>query len=170
MALKLSKKTSKVQKVVKKAPVARVVSGSKKVSTAQLSLPTGVYTEAVGRRKVATARVRLYESKGDYVVNDRIVGNYFSTVKNADRRYLEPFKITGTEQKFSIVAHISGSGVSSQLDAMVHGIARALVKFNPEFRPLLKAAGMLTRDDRMKETRKIGMGGSARRSRQSPKR
>ena len=53
---------------------------------------------------------------------------------------------------------------------MVHGIARALVKFNPEFRTLLKAAGMLTRDDRMKETRKIGMGGSARRSRQSPKR
>lgn len=169
MALKLSKKTSKPKKIVKKAPAPQAVA-HKNVNKAQLTAPTGSYTEATGRRKVATARVRLFESTGDFIVNDRVVGEYFSTVKNADRRYLEPFRITGTDKKFTVTAKVSGSGVSSQLDAMVHGIARALVKFNGEFRPLLKQAGLLTRDDRMKETRKIGMGGKARRSRQSPKR
>jgi small subunit ribosomal protein S9 len=133
-------------------------------------LPTGEYIEATGRRKVASARVRLYQSKGDFVVNDKIVGSYFGTVKNADTRYLLPFKLTGTDQKFAVVAKINGSGVASQLDALLHGISRALVKFNPEYRTLLKQAGLLTRDDRMKETRKVGRGGSARRKRQSPKR
>lgn len=169
MALKLSKKTSKPKKIVKKTTSPRAAA-KKSAQGQQFTAPKGNYIEAVGRRKVATARVRLYETTGDFVVNDRIVGDYFSTVKNADRRYLEPFKITGTDKKFTVTAKIAGSGVSAQLDAMVHGIARALVKYNAEFRPLLKEAGMLTRDDRMKETRKIGMGGKARRQRQSPKR
>lgn len=167
MALKL-KKNNKVQKIVKKIqPQAASVSRAAQTS---VTLPTGEYTEGTGRRKVASARVRLYQSKGDFVVNNKVVGAYFGNVKNADFRYLLPFKLTGTEQKFSVVAKIAGSGVASQLDALVHGISRALVKFNPEFRVLLKESGLLTRDDRMKETRKIGTGGKARRKRQSPKR
>lgn len=169
MALKLTKKNTKVQKIVKKVqPVAH--HASKVVGQNKVTLPTGDYIEAVGRRKVATARVRLYTNPGDFIVNDKIVGNYFGNVRNADTQYLVPFKVTGTEQKFAVVAKVAGSGTAAQLDAVVHAITRALVKFNAEFRPLLKQAGLLTRDDRMKETRKVGSGGKARRKRQSPKR
>lgn len=169
MALKLSKKNTKVQKIVKKAQP-KAATAARGAQATNVTLPTGEYIEAVGRRKVASARVRLYTSKGDFVVNDKVVGAYFGDIKNADSRYLLPFKITGTDQKFSVVAKISGSGIAAQLDALIHGISRALVEYNAEFRPLLKDAGLLTRDDRMKETRKVGRGGSARRKRQSPKR
>lgn len=167
MALKL-KKTTKVQKVVKK--IVPTTSGPRSAQKSALAYASGEYIEGVGRRKVATARVRLYQSKGDFIVNDSVVGSYFTGVRNADKKYLQPFKITGTEKQFAVTAQVSGSGVSSQLDALILGISRALVEFNAEFRPLLKKAGLLTRDDRMKETRKVGMGGKARRSRQSPKR
>lgn len=168
MALKL-KKNTKVQKVIKKAqPVAPAA--AKAGTTMNFTVPTGEYIEATGRRKVATARVRLYQTAGEFVVNDKVVGAYFRNVRNADFRYLQPFKLTGTEKKFTVVVKVNGSGVSAQLEAVIHGVARALVKFNPEFRTLLKPAGLLVRDDRMKETRKVGMGGKARRSRQSPKR
>lgn len=171
MALKLAKK-GKVQKVVKKVATNRPSASKSPVQkTAEvLTYPTGTYTEGVGRRKVATARVRLYETSGDLIVNDKLVGTYFHNVLNADSFYLKPFKLTGTEKKFTFSAKISGAGISSQMTALVHAISRALVKYNEEFRPLLKTEGMLTRDDRMKETRKIGMGGKARRKRQSPKR
>lgn len=173
MALKLSKKQNKVQKVVKKAVrkgKANSAAASAKNSSNDLSYPTGQYTEAVGRRKVATARVRLFESNGDLIVNDKVVGNYFSNVLNSDKLYLKPFKLTGTDKKFTFIAKVSGAGINAQLDALVHAISRALVKYDPEFKALLKPEGLLTRDDRMKETRKIGMGGKARRQRQSPKR
>ncbi len=167
MALKL-KKTTKVQKVVKKmVPTTATSRASQK---AQLAYASGEYIEGVGRRKVATARVRIYKSKGDFIVNDAVVGGYFSGIRNADRKYLQPFVLTGTEKQFAVTAQVSGSGIASQLDALILGISRALVEFNAEFRPLLKKAGLLTRDDRMKETRKVGMGGKARRARQSPKR
>lgn len=169
MALKLSKKNNKIQKIVKKVqpvtPLKTQVVGQNKVT-----LPTGEYTEATGRRKVATARVRLYHTGGDFIVNEKVVGAYFANIRNADYRYMLPFKITGTEKKFAVVVKVVGSGFSSQMDAMLHGIARALAKYNPEFQPLLKQAGLMTRDDRMKETRKVGHGGSARAKRQSPKR
>lgn len=168
MALKL-KKTTKIQKVVKKM-VPTTPTGSRPVQKAQLAYASGEYIEGVGRRKVATARVRIYQSKGDFIVNDSVVGSYFSGVRNADKKYLQPFKLTGTEKQFAVTAKVSGSGIASQLDALVLAIARALVEFNGEYRPLLKKAGLMTRDDRMKETRKIGMGGKARRARQSPKR
>lgn len=170
MALKLNKKNKVVKKVVKKVqPVKKVVRRDPSVVTS-VTLPTGKFVEAIGRRKVATARVRLYESTGDFVVNDKIVGQYFDTIDNASVRYNKPFEITGTKGKFSVSVKVSGSGISSQLEAMLHGIARALVKYDPAFRALLKPEGYLTRDDRMKETRKVGMGGKARRQRQSPKR
>lgn len=174
MALKLSKKNNKVQKVVKtvqkKSTRARVVSTHTMTVDASVTLPTGKYVEATGRRKVATARVRLYEDGGDFVVNGKVVGKYFNTIVNAHSQYNVPFELTGTKGKFGVSVLVSGSGPSAQLGAMIHGISRALVEYDPGFKSLLKPSGLLTRDDRMKETRKIGMGGSARRQRQSPKR
>ncbi|PIR61697.1 MAG: 30S ribosomal protein S9 [Candidatus Pacebacteria bacterium CG_4_10_14_0_8_um_filter_43_12] len=168
MALKLAKKR-KVQKVVKKVTAKTAVTPSA-AKAIDLTYPTGTYTEGIGRRKVATARVRIYESAGDMIVNEKVVGQYFRGIPSAQRRYLKPFELTGTEKKFTFVAKISGSGIDSQLGALVHALSRALVKYNVEFKPLLKVENLLTRDDRMKETRKIGMGGKARRKRQSPKR
>jgi small subunit ribosomal protein S9 len=72
--------------------------------------------------------------------------------------------------KYAVTVKVNGGGVRGQLGALAHGLARALVKFNPDYRALLKDDGWLTRDDRMKESRKIGTGGKARRKRQSPKR
>jgi len=171
MALKLNKKKKVIKKIVKKTqPIKSVIKKTGAQASSELTYPTGKYYEAVGRRKVATARVRLYESEGDFIVNDKVVGQYFDTVSDAVLRYKNPFELTGTVGKFSVVAKVSGSGSSSQLDAVVHGIARALVKFDPTLIGLLKPAGLMTRDDRMKETRKIGTGGKARSKRQSPKR
>lgn len=174
MALKLSKKQNKVKKIIKKASAPQT---SKKVSQSavanidpNITLATGKYTEAIGRRKVANARVRLYENDGDFVVNNLLVGDYFRNISNAHVYYNKPFELTNTKDKFGIIVKVSGSGIASQLDAMIHGISRALVEYDPENRPLLKSAGLLTRDSRMKETRKIGTGGKARRKRQSPKR
>ncbi len=171
MALKLSKRKKIIKKVVKKKKiVAKTTKKSFARTDSNLSYPTGKYYEAVGRRKVATARVRIYEADGDFIVNDKVVGQYFNTISDASLRYNKPFDLTGTRGKFSVTAKVSGSGASSQLDAVIHGISRALVKYDEAFRGLLKPEGLLTRDDRMKETRKIGMGGKARRKRQSPKR
>jgi len=170
MALKLSKKNTKVKKVIKKAVAAVPAAQVARKQDQLLTYPKGTYTEGVGRRKVATARVRIYKSEGDSIVNDKVIGNYFQGIRHAEKRYLQPFKLTATEGTFAVVAKVSGAGIQAQLDAVVHGLSRALVKFDPEFKTLLKAESLLTRDDRMKETRKIGMGGKARRKRQSPKR
>ncbi len=170
MALKLKKPKTPPKKVVKKTVKPVTTSKTPKVA-GQVVMPTGEYVEGVGRRKVATSRVRIYpKTKGEFSVNGLVVGQYFSGVHGAIKRYQRPLDLTGTQGQFAISATVNGSGRSSQLDAVVHGLSRALVKFNPEYRTLLKPAGLLTRDDRMKETRKIGMGGKARRSRQSPKR
>lgn len=128
------------------------------------------YTYAVGRRKVATARVRLYAKKGDLTVNGQPITSYFPG-PIAEKKYLEPLQITGTDTKFSFSAKVEGSGKHAQLGAVIHGLSRALAKHNPDdFRIPLKKRGLLTRDPRMKETRKVGTGGKARRKKSSPKR
>ena len=167
----MGKKQTKVKKVIKKV-IKPSVSKSKKVAkqVQEFETPKGTYLEAVGRRKVATARVRIYEAGGDFVVNNQIAGDYFANIKNSPALYNRPFEVTSTKGKFAVTVKVSGSGVRAQLDAVTHGIARALVKYDPELKTFLRQAGLLTRDDRMKETRKIGMGGKARRKRQSPKR
>lgn len=140
------------------------------VKAPSFKYPKGEYFEGIGRRKVATARVRIYPEKGEFIVNDQLVKDYFSDISLAITKYNLPFKITKTEGDFAVTVHVTGSGKSAQLDAVVHGLARALEKFDPKVRPFLKEAGLLTRDSRMKETRKPGKGGKARRKRQSPKR
>jgi small subunit ribosomal protein S9 len=174
MARKLSKKIKNPKKVIKKIQPKRIggVSAVKsKTAAPKIALPTSKYIEAVGRRKVATARVRIYEdSKGEFIVNGKAAGQYFSSVVNAPTLYNKPLTVVGLQGKFTISAKVSGSGPRAQLGAVSHGLSRALIKKDPELRDMLKAEGLLTRDDRMKETRKIGMGGKARRKRQSPRR
>lgn len=173
MARKLLKKNTKIQKVIKKVKETPRVSHSAAAGVAQVALPmpTGEYVEATGRRKVATARVRVYKKPGDFIVNGKAAGQYFANIANSHVLYNKPFELTDNKNAFAVSAVIKGSGVKAQLEALIHGIARALNKMDEvKHHAVLKEAGMLTRDDRMKETRKIGMGGKARRKRQSPKR
>lgn len=129
------------------------------------------FYQAVGRRKEATARVRLYVGgNGEIVVNDRPVEQYFPG-EIAKIAYLQPFKLTDSLNRFKTTVKIEGGGLSGQLGAMIHGIARVLEKIDRErYRPILKKAGLLTRDSRAKERRKAGFAGKARARKQSPKR
>lgn len=128
------------------------------------------YIYALGRRKTACARVRLYQKKGDLIVNGMAAGKYFPGVTSS-AHYLLPFTLTETEGHFSFSAKVEGSGKQAQLTAVVHGLARALNKLDTgKYRAILKSNGLLTRDPRMKESRKVGLGGRARAKKQSPKR
>lgn len=167
MAIKKNKK-SQVQKVVKKEKTPRA--GTKSTAAVVMSSPKGDYIATVGRRKVATARVRLYLKPGDFLVNGVAVGQYFQAIPGAASLYNLPFNITNSLGKYAVTVKIIGGGIHGQMDALTYGLSRALVKFNPNYRELFKPTGLLTRDDRMKESRKIGTGGKARRKRQSPKR
>jgi small subunit ribosomal protein S9 len=121
------------------------------------------YTEAVGRRKTATARVRLYQGTGDIVVNDKPVNEYFG--RDLDQMILrQPLVLTGTETAFNISVHVKGGGEGGQAAAMRMGLARALVLTDPNLRPALKAAGLLARDARAKERKKPGL----KRARKAP--
>lgn len=128
------------------------------------------YVYATGRRKTATARVRLFKGKGGLVVNEQPIDKYFSS--EIDKIiYSKPFQVTETEGKYYATVKVSGSGKNGQLGAVVHGLARALDKENSElYHSPLKKAGLLTRDPRMKERRKPGLAQSARAKKQSPKR
>ncbi len=165
MARKLKRKKRKKVSINKKPQ-----QKSKKISDQGFSIPKTRYVEGIGRRKVATARVRIYEKEGDFIVNNMPVGKYFASIPHASIQYNKPFQITDTKGKFAVTVRVQGSGKKAQIEAVMHGLARALVKKSEDFRPKLKEAGLLTRDPRMKETRKVGRGGKARRKRQSPKR
>lgn len=125
---------------------------------------------AVGRRKESIARIRLYKGKGETLVNNLPIGEYFpSEVSRV--AYMGPFELTDTVGKYYATIKVLGGGKTGQLEAMVHGLSRALVLLDKEnFRPVLKKAKLLTRDSRTRERRKVGMGGKARRKKQSPKR
>ncbi|MGI5828136.1 MAG: 30S ribosomal protein S9 [Patescibacteria group bacterium] len=129
------------------------------------------YFSALGRRKEATARVRLYPNeKGEVEVNNMRIEEYFPGLVNQNR-YLEPLRTCNVIGKHRITIKVNGSGKQGQLDAVVHGISKALVQLDEEkFHPILKKRGFLTRDPRAKERRKVGTGGKARRKKQSPRR
>lgn len=127
------------------------------------------YLEAFGRRKRSIARVRIFESKGENLVNDKPFGEYFSG--EVSKIIFElPFRSTDTLGKYYITAKVEGGGKSGQLGALVHAISRALNQANPKFRSLLKKNSLLTRDPREKERRKPGYAQKARAKKQSPKR
>lgn len=128
------------------------------------------YIYAVGRRKTASAQVRLFKGKGKILVNDKPIEEYFPG-EVAKVYYLRPFQVTNTMGKYHATIKVRGSGKNGQLDAVVHAIARALDKENKElYHPLLKKHKLLTRDARMRERRKPGQMGRARKKKQSPKR
>jgi len=143
---------------------------NKKPVQAKTTKSAGDCIFALGRRKAATARIRLYRGKGQNTVNGKPAAEYFKSCDPMGAYFLKPFVLTGTQQTAYASAKIDGSGLSSQEDALIHGIARALVKMDETHKAVLRKAGFLTRDARMKESRKIGTGGKARRKKQSPKR
>lgn len=128
------------------------------------------YTYAVGRRREASARVRLFKGRKESLVNGEVIGKYFpGDVMRTS--WIKPFSLTETTGKYYVTVKVKGGGKMGQLGAVAHGTARALAEANPEkFRPVLKKAGLLTRDSRTRERRKVGTGGKARRKKQSPKR
>lgn len=140
------------------------------------------YQIAVGRRKGAIARLRLYENlkeillideqtvkKGDVFVNGKKIEDYFKG-STAKATYEEPFRITNTLGKYTITVKVVGGGHVGQMDAFIHALSRALSSLDEKNKQILKKKGFLTRDARVRERRKVGMGGKARRKRQSPKR
>lgn len=124
---------------------------------------------AVGRRKRSTVRIRLYKGKGQTLVNDKPIEEYFRGISAVC--YLKPFEVTQTSGKYYVTAKIEGGGKMGQVGAFVHGVSRALVASDPEqYKERLKSAGLLTRDPREKERRKFGNAQKARAKKQSPKR
>lgn len=172
------------QKIIKRARHQQRRTRIKAETGPKFEVPAGRYIEGIGRRKVATARVRIYEQKdklnstgregalghGKFVVNDQLASDYFSGISHAMKTLNLPFELTGTKEKFAVTVQVNGSGINAQLDAIVHGLSRALVEFDEALKSLLKEESLMTRDSRMKESRKPGRGGKARRKRQSPRR
>ena len=115
-----------------------------------------------GRRKESVARVRLYAGTGSITINDREIDDYFG-LEPLKLIVRQPLNLTGTLDKFDIVCRVAGGGVTGQAGAIRHGISRALLQYNSEeLRPVLKKAGFLTRDPRMKERKKYGLKGARR--------
>lgn len=138
-----TKKTVKVEKIEEDEPKTTL----KK---------TGKYFYANGKRKNSVARVRLYKGTGEITINEKSLSKYI-TVKSLIGLIKSPLVMTGNNQKYDISAMIFGGGVSSQAQALRHGISKALVEADPLNKPTLKKAGLLTRDSRIKERKKFGL-------------
>jgi small subunit ribosomal protein S9 len=121
-----------------------------------------------GRRKNSVARVFLRPGEGKFLVNNKNINEYFGR-KTLEIIARQPLELTGTSGRFDVIAKVLGGGVSGQAGAIKLGIARALIQADPNMRPVLKKAGFLTRDPRMKERRKYGLK-KARRAPQYSKR
>ena len=134
-------------------------------------LNKNTYTYALGRRKSAVATIKLFSGKsGESMVNGQKTDKYFAGEHN-QILINKPFTVTSTSEKYYYLAKIVGGGKNGQLEALVLAIARALKKIDEtNFRPLLRNAGLLTVDSRVRERRMVGTGGKARRQKQSPKR
>jgi small subunit ribosomal protein S9 len=129
---------------------------------------TVAYNYGTGRRKSAVARVFIKAGKGDIVVNDKPVDIYFS--RETGRMIVrQPLNLTETLNQFDIMVNVSGGGENGQAGAVRHGITRALIDYNADFKPVLKAAGLVTRDAREVERKKVGLR-KARRRKQFSKR
>jgi small subunit ribosomal protein S9 len=122
------------------------------------------YYEGIGRRKSSTARVRVMNGSGQFLVNGKTLEEYFTRVGDTDA-IVEPFSVAGENNtQFDVSALVKGGGVTGQRDAVQLGLARALVQFNPDLRPPIRKAGLLTRDARIKERKKPGL----KRARKAP--
>jgi len=124
---------------------------------------TQTYDRGTGKRKCAVAQVKLFSGRGEITVNGKPYQDVFP--RREHRRTIEhPFVATDTEGKFNAEVKVNGGGISGQAWAIGHGIARALVKANEQFKPLLRREGLMTRDPRVKERKKYGL----KRARKAP--
>lgn len=170
-----AKKAPAKKETAKKAAEKKVIIAAKPTDTKNRVLSKGKtrkmqvhdrfngkkYHLGVGKRKSATALVRLHEKgDGQMFVNNKDLTEYFygTLIENA----LLPLSLTGKEKEFNITIKVTGGGTSSQAEAVRHGIARALVEMNPDLRLILKKAGLITRDARVKERKKPGLKGARR--------
>jgi small subunit ribosomal protein S9 len=116
----------------------------------------GRYFYADGKRKTSVARVRLYENgKGDIIINNKPIDDYFFGILIGKIR--SPLKLADAQKLFDVIVMVTGGGISSQADAVRHGISKALLQYDPELRQSMKKAGFLTRDSRVKERKKFGL-------------
>lgn len=122
------------------------------------------YYEGIGRRKQATARVRLFPGgTGNVVINDKDGSEYMSRFGDLEI-LLEPLRVIGQERNYNVSVHVTGGGVSGQRDAIQLGLARAILKLDPDFKSQLRQYELLTRDARVKERKKPGL----KRARKAP--
>ncbi len=117
---------------------------------------------ATGKRKTSIARVWLLPGEGKYLVNERALTEYFGR-ETSEMVALQPFEVTGTRNQFDATIRVHGGGESGQSIAIRHGISKALLQYNTDFKDVLKKAGFLTRDSRVKERKKYGRRGARRR-------
>ncbi|NTW97136.1 MAG: 30S ribosomal protein S9 [Oscillochloris sp.] len=122
------------------------------------------YYQGTGRRKTSVARVRLFPGSGEFVVNGRTPEDYFGARDILQRDIRQPLLITSNLGSFNVLVKVRGGGVASQAGAVRHGVARALLDLDADLRAVLKKAGFLTRDPRMKERKKVGL----KRARKAP--
>ncbi|HOM68215.1 MAG TPA: 30S ribosomal protein S9 [Candidatus Paceibacterota bacterium] len=120
------------------------------------SQPTEKYFRALGRRKEAIAIAKLYPHKGSIIINQKPVAEFFKILE-FQKIVEEPLKAVDSIGKFEIEVKVNGGGIRGQAEAIKLAISRALVKFNPEFKPFLKKEKLLTRDARVKERKKFGL-------------
>ena len=121
------------------------------------------YYEAVGRRKRAVARVRLYPGDGQIIINDKTLADFFGRPQDW-QSVTAPLALTENENRFNVSVLVKGGGITGQAHAIRHGVSRALLVADPELKPLLRRAGFLTRDPREKERKKPGL----KRARKAP--
>lgn len=121
------------------------------------------YYYGTGRRKTAVARVRLYPGMGEVIVNDKPLREYFFQPRD-QQVVLDPLRTTEMAGKFSVIVKVTGGGITGQVEAIRHGIARALLAADPDLRQKLRREGFLTRDPRAKERKKPGL----KRARKAP--
>ncbi len=119
--------------------------------------------QTTGRRKASVARVRFHDGSGQMTLNKKPLEDYFPTMASR-MRIMEPLNLTDTQGRYDIDATLEGGGTTGQADALRLGIARALIALDPELRPTLKKAGLLTRDSRVVESKKYGL----RKARRAP--
>jgi len=122
------------------------------------------FVQKTGRRKTSVARVRIIPGKGEIVINDRPVDNYFSDIYDAKNIIIEPLVLAGLDKKFDISVKVEGGGKKSQIEAVRLGVARAVLTTDEGVKTTLKKAGFLTRDSRKKERKKYGL----KRARKAP--
>lgn len=117
---------------------------------------------ATGKRKTSIARVWLEPGEGKFLVNERPLRDYLGT-ETLELMALEPLQLTGMRNQVNVKVNVHGGGIAGQTIAVRHGLSKALLQYNPEFKESLKRAGFLTRDSRVKERKKYGLRGARRR-------